>query len=170
MNWGTYIADVNGVPTAFPQPDNDGNCVMMKFNVLSDNFDWKGTFDNVDCNKTSYFICEKRTIQNCTGFITGQNDNCYKLFTTSRTYNDAEAYCESIDSHLLVIDDEKEFRFIKNNSKDSAKLKFDQLFQDELVGVLDNHLNLYQKLDQSPELKKFVQDKVFEYVIRKIKK
>ncbi len=116
MNWGTYIADVNGVPTAFPQPDNDGNCVMMKFNVLSDNFDWKGTFDNVDCNKTSYFICEKRTIQNCTGFITGQNDNCYKLFTTSRTYNDAEAYCESIDSHLLVIDDEKEFRFIKNNS------------------------------------------------------
>jgi len=116
MNWGTYIGNVNGVPTAFPQPDNDGNCVMMKFNVLSDNFDWKGTFDNVDCNKMSYFICEKRTSQNCTGFITGQNDNCYKLFTTPRIYNDAEAYCESIDSHLLVIDDEKEFRFIKNNS------------------------------------------------------
>lgn len=59
---------------------------------------------------------------------------------------------------------------VKNNSKDSAKLKFDQLFQDELVGVLDNHFNLYQKLDQSPELKKFVQEKVFEYVIRKINK
>ncbi len=57
---------------------------------------------------------------------------------------------------------------IKNNSKDSAKLKFDQLFQDELVGVLDNHFNLYQKLDQSPELKKFVQERVFEYVVRKI--
>lgn len=59
---------------------------------------------------------------------------------------------------------------IKNNSKDSAKLKFDQLFQDELVGVLDNHFNLYQKLDQSPELKKFVQERVFEYVVRKINK
>ncbi|MFA5931870.1 MAG: type I restriction endonuclease [Candidatus Paceibacterota bacterium] len=59
---------------------------------------------------------------------------------------------------------------VRNNSKDSAKLKFDQLFQDELVGVLDNHFNLYQKLDQSPELKKFVQEKVFEYVIRKINK
>ncbi len=57
---------------------------------------------------------------------------------------------------------------VKNNSKDSAKLKFDQLFQDELVGVLDNHFNLYQKLDQSPELKKFVQEKVFEYVVRKM--
>ena len=57
---------------------------------------------------------------------------------------------------------------IQNNSKDSAKLKFDQLFQDELVGMLDNHFNLYQKLDQSPELKKFVQEKVFEHVVKKM--
>jgi type I restriction enzyme R subunit len=57
---------------------------------------------------------------------------------------------------------------VKNNSKDAAKLKFDQLFQDELVGVLDNHFSLYQKLDQSPELKKFVQERVFEYVVKKI--
>lgn len=55
---------------------------------------------------------------------------------------------------------------VQNNSKDSAKLKFDQLFQDELVGMLDNHFNLYQKLDQSPELKKFVQEKVFEHVVK----
>ena len=59
---------------------------------------------------------------------------------------------------------------VENNSKDSAKLKFDQLFQDELVGVLDNHFSLYQKLDQSPELKKFVQEKVFEYVVKKMNK
>jgi len=59
---------------------------------------------------------------------------------------------------------------VKNNSKDAAKLKFDQLFQDELVGVLDNHFSLYQKLDQNPELKKYVQDRVFEYVVKKISK
>ncbi len=59
---------------------------------------------------------------------------------------------------------------IKNNSKDSAKLKFDSMFQDELVGVLDNHFSLYQKLDQSPELKRFVQDRVFEFVLRKMDK
>jgi len=59
---------------------------------------------------------------------------------------------------------------VKNNSKDAAKLKFDQLFQDELVGVLDNHFSLYQKLDQSPELKKFVQERVFEYVVKKMNK
>jgi type I restriction enzyme R subunit len=59
---------------------------------------------------------------------------------------------------------------VMNNSKDAAKLKFDQLFQDELVGVLDQHFSLYQKLDQSPELKKFVQERVFEYVVKKMTK
>jgi type I restriction enzyme R subunit len=57
---------------------------------------------------------------------------------------------------------------VKNNSKDAAKLKFDQLFQDELVGVLDNHFSLYQKLDQNPELKKFVQERVFEHLLNKM--
>ncbi len=57
---------------------------------------------------------------------------------------------------------------VKNNSKDSAKLKFDELFQNELVDMLDNHFNLYQKLDQSPELKNYVQERVFEYVVKKM--
>lgn len=56
---------------------------------------------------------------------------------------------------------------VQNNSKDSAKLKFDELFQNELVDMLDSHFNLYQKLDQSPELKKFVQERIFEYVVKK---
>lgn len=59
---------------------------------------------------------------------------------------------------------------VKNNSKDSAKLKFDELFQNELVDMLDNHFNLYQKLDQSPELKNYVQERVFEYVVKKMDK
>lgn len=59
---------------------------------------------------------------------------------------------------------------VQNNSRDSAKLKFDQLFQDELVGMLDNHFNLYQKLDKSPELKNFVQERIFEHLIKKISK
>ncbi len=57
---------------------------------------------------------------------------------------------------------------VQNNSKDSAKLKFDELFENELVDMLDNHFNLYQKLDKSPELKKFVQERVFEYLVRKM--
>jgi type I restriction enzyme R subunit len=57
---------------------------------------------------------------------------------------------------------------IDNNSKDSAKIKFDELFQDELVGMLNNHFDLYKKLDESPELKKFVNERMFEMVVKKM--
>lgn len=59
---------------------------------------------------------------------------------------------------------------IKNNSQDAAKIKFDELFQDQLVDMLDSHFSLYQKLDQSPELKKFVQERLFEHIVKKIDK
>jgi type I restriction enzyme R subunit len=56
---------------------------------------------------------------------------------------------------------------IKNNSKDAAKIKFDELFQEELITMLNSHFDLYKKLDESPELKSFVNDRIFEYVVRK---
>ncbi len=59
---------------------------------------------------------------------------------------------------------------VRNNSKDASRLKFDSMFQEELVDVLDNHFSLYKKLDQNPELKKMVQEKVFEFIVNKIKK
>lgn len=74
------------------------------------------------------------------------------------------------DLSMRLLNSEALLGSVKNNSKDAAKLKFDQLFQDELVGVLDDHFSLYQKLDQSPELKKFVQERVFEYVVKKMNK
>ncbi len=84
-------------------------------------------------------------------------------------FNDADRVILN-DLSKRLLESEVLLGSVQNNSKDAAKLKFDQLFQDELVGVLDNHFSLYQKLDQSPELKKFVQERVFEYVVKKIKK
>src|SRR3989344_3089137 len=57
---------------------------------------------------------------------------------------------------------------IKHNSPDAAKVKFDKLFQDELVGMLNSHFDLYKKLDENPELRKFVNERVFEYVSKKV--
>ena len=56
---------------------------------------------------------------------------------------------------------------IKNNSRDASKIKFDALFQDELIGMLNNHFDLYKKLSENDELKKFVNERIFDYVNNK---
>lgn len=57
---------------------------------------------------------------------------------------------------------------IKNNTRDAAKIKFDSLFSDELVTMLNSHFDLYKKLDENPELKSYVNDRIFDFVHRKV--
>jgi type I restriction enzyme R subunit len=57
---------------------------------------------------------------------------------------------------------------IKNNTRDAAKIKFDSLFSDELVTMLNGHFDLYKKLDENPELKSYVNDRIFDFVHRKV--
>lgn len=56
---------------------------------------------------------------------------------------------------------------IKNNSKDAAKIKFNEIFQEELIDMLNNHFDLYKKLNDNPELKKYVNDRIFDMIARK---
>lgn len=56
---------------------------------------------------------------------------------------------------------------IKNNSENAAKIKFNSLFQEELIVMLNSHFDLYKKLDENPELKKYVNDKIFDMVVQK---
>ena len=115
MNWGTYVDPSTNLKYA--QPDGTtANCVMLKFNVASDSYNWGGTFDNVPCSDNGYFMCEKSVSQDCTGYILGENDNCYKLFNISKTFDDARSYCWGQGGDLVAFDDEKELRFVKNNS------------------------------------------------------
>jgi type I restriction enzyme R subunit len=57
---------------------------------------------------------------------------------------------------------------IKNNSKEAARIKFNQIFQDELVSMLNGHFDLYKKLDGSVELKEYVNQKMFDFVHKKM--
>ena len=59
---------------------------------------------------------------------------------------------------------------IKNNTRNAAKIKFNKMFNDELVEMLNSHFDLYKKLDSSPELKEFVNDRIFEFVLKKTDK
>ncbi len=56
---------------------------------------------------------------------------------------------------------------IRSNSKDAAKIKFDELFQDELVGMLNSHFDLYKKLDENPEARRYVNERIFDFILRK---
>jgi hypothetical protein len=57
---------------------------------------------------------------------------------------------------------------IRNNSKDAAKIKFNELFQDALLAMVTNHFDLYRRLDSSSELKEYVNDRIFDFVSKKV--
>lgn len=56
---------------------------------------------------------------------------------------------------------------IMNNTKNAARIKFNKLFQEELIEMLNSHFDLYKKLDESPELREFVNERIFEFVVKK---
>jgi type I restriction enzyme R subunit len=57
---------------------------------------------------------------------------------------------------------------IRTNSKEASRIKFNQVFQDELITMLNSHFDLYKKLDGSIELKEYVNQKMFDYVHKKV--
>jgi type I restriction enzyme R subunit len=57
---------------------------------------------------------------------------------------------------------------ILNNEASAAKIKFDEVFDQELISMLNSHFELYKKLDERPELKKFANEKLFEYLLKKV--
>lgn len=58
---------------------------------------------------------------------------------------------------------------LKNNTRDAAKIKYDQMFQEELVNMFNRHFGFYRKLDANEELRSFVNQKIFDFVNRKMK-
>ena len=58
---------------------------------------------------------------------------------------------------------------IKHNSRDAAKIKFDEIYQEEKIKMLNQHFDLYKKLDASPELNAYVNEKLFDFVHKRMK-
>ncbi len=58
---------------------------------------------------------------------------------------------------------------IKNNTRDAAKIKFDEIYQEEKIKMLNQHFDLYKKLDSSPELNAYVNEKLFDFVHKRMK-
>ncbi len=57
-----------------------------------------------------------------------------------------------------------------NNSQDAVKVKFDEVFEKELISMFRNNFDLYQKLDSNADLKDYVNRKMFDFIQKKLKK
>ena len=59
---------------------------------------------------------------------------------------------------------------INNNARDIAKVKFDELFEKELVEMVNNHFDFYQKVNDDQDTRSYLKDRIFDMVYRKVKK
>ncbi len=59
---------------------------------------------------------------------------------------------------------------IKNNSVDAAKIKFDQVLQNELINMFKQKMDFYKKLDKNPELKTFFGERMYSHVRKEVVK
>lgn len=58
---------------------------------------------------------------------------------------------------------------IRNNSLDASKIMFDDVFQEELIKMFYEHSSLYEKLDKNPDLKDYLNQRMFEYLAKTVK-
>ena len=57
---------------------------------------------------------------------------------------------------------------IQSNARDVAKIKFDELFEKELVDSVNNHFDFYQKVTSERDRHAYIRDRMFDYVYKKV--
>jgi hypothetical protein len=51
-----------------------------------------------------------------------------------------------------------------------VKIKFDEVFAEELISMFKSNFDLYQKLDSNEDLKGYVNHKMFEFIHQHLQK
>lgn len=72
------------------------------------------------------------------------------------------------DMATRLVENETLKATLQNNTRDAAKIKYDQMFQEELVSMLNRHFDFYKKLDSNKEIKDLVNSRMFDYVHKKL--
>jgi type I restriction enzyme R subunit len=72
------------------------------------------------------------------------------------------------DLSMRLLKNQKLQGTIRNNTRDAALIKYGKMFEDERVSMLNNHYDLYEKLDKNREMKDYVKEKIFEFILRKM--
>lgn len=78
---------------------------------------------------------------------------------------------ETLNSMAEEMAADEEFKHVvNNNTKQSAGLKFESIFNDKCDDQFENDNKLWEQLTNNIDLKKFVRSRMFDYVFRKMSK
>lgn len=58
---------------------------------------------------------------------------------------------------------------IESNARDIAKVKFDELFEKEMVSMVNDHFGFYQKVSGDKDVQEYMRDRIFDTIYRKKK-
>lgn len=70
-------------------------------------------------------------------------------------------------SERLLKDDKLVGIFNSGNAKDNIKKEFDKTFNTEKIKMFSDNMGLYQKLDGNKDLNEYVQEKMFDFLLKK---
>ena len=59
---------------------------------------------------------------------------------------------------------------IENNPKKSAEIKYDDIFEDESVDMVNRNFDFYKKITDNPRLKKDLRRRIFDYIYKELNK
>jgi type I restriction enzyme, R subunit len=72
------------------------------------------------------------------------------------------------DLSMRLLGNKKLKGTIQNNAPDAAMIRYKKMYKDEKVKMLNQHYDLYEKLDQNKEVDEHVMEKIFEFVVKKL--
>jgi type I restriction enzyme, R subunit len=81
-------------------------------------------------------------------------------------FNDEDRVIADKLSQKLMADGNLEGS-IHNNARDIAKVKFDELFEKELVHMVNNHFDFYQKVNSDQDVRTYLKNRIFDTIYRK---
>ena len=86
------------------------------------------------------------------------------------TFSDEDRVILNNLSKRLLWNDALIGAITNNSSEDVIRVKFDELFTQELVSMFRSNFDLFHKIDQNVELKEYVNKKMFDFISDQVNK
>lgn len=106
------------------------------------------------------------------GKSTGEHDFLSKILKEvnerfgTEFSDDDRLILNSLSSRLLQ--NKKLQGTVINNPKDAAMIRYEKMYQDEKIEMLNTHYSLYSKLDRNKEIDDYVKKRIFDFIYKNL--